>query len=599
MNKQSKYQMQSAWTRSLQKRGALALFFIIGLVFISGFFILASPANWTCGERPPLFPDVFFHAVRLFTADLPEHGMEHPTPPVLLVATLAIIVTLATVLQLVASSLTNGIILLQRKLCRNQHVIICGLSRKAHHLAVAYTKAGRKVVVIELDEQHPGIDEMLDLGAQIEFGDASDSRVLENADIGNASLLVCLAGQEANARIQHTNATLAKVPGKAVPAVLHIEDRHLYKVLQWYEFIRRARNAGNSVRIFNLADWGAEHLVRCETVPTDVPHYLVVGAGGLGQALVTGLTRKWMRKATPAPGERITFTLLDRDAYEQKALLEMDHGPYEAVWKLIPHAMDIRTAAFSTGAYLEQSDAPEITKVFVCLGNDGLSLLASLEIKRLLVSLGKSVPIVARVAENEGLLWADYMADPHTANQLDPYRILEVVMTKDLEHACATEPIAIALHNAYLMNRTKARAGAVAAGNKLEVGPAEVPWEILPEEYRESSRAQAASVEDALAALPNPRDIVICHEGQTAPSASPLTGDEIEFLAEREHDRWMAEKIAQGWTYAPMRDNDAKHHNNLLPWSELDEAAQQIDRDMVSEWTGALSAAKMKLAPKH
>ena len=42
--------------------------------------------------------------------------------------------------------------------------------------------------------------------------------------------------------------------------------------------------------------------------------------------------------------------------------------------------------------------------------------------------------------------------------------------------------------------------------------------------------------------------------------------DEIEMLSRYEHDRWVSERIAAGWTYGPDRDDDAKVHDLLVPW---------------------------------
>jgi len=40
-------------------------------------------------------------------------------------------------------------------------------------------------------------------------------------------------------------------------------------------------------------------------------------------------------------------------------------------------------------------------------------------------------------------------------------------------------------------------------------------------------------------------------------------------MAEEEHDRWMRQKIADGWTQGPVRDDEAKIHPSLLPFDQL------------------------------
>jgi voltage-gated potassium channel Kch len=641
MSENSPTEMQSGCLCALSRYGAWLFTILMVGVFSFGFWVMKAPETWDFRkdadtplansqvevlERnqanvPPLFPDIFFHTLRLFTANLPDSNLREPLRPTLLcAATLAIVFTIATVLQLVASSVTRVIIFFYRLRYR-RHVIICGLSRKAHHLAVAYKKCGRRVVLIEKDSTHPGVDALLDMGVRLEFGDATDPRVLKNARIQRASLIVGLAGQEANARIQHANANLAKekackyLPARfrrkrvPVPAILHVEDRHLYKALQWHEFIQRSNSTGDRVRFFNLADWGAESLIDREVIPPKTPHYLIVGAGGLGQALVVGLTRKWMRTGNPGPDDRITFTLVDRDAEEQRDLLLCGFPSLMPKCNLVPCPLEIRSAAFSSGRFLKGSDLPSISKVFVCLGDDGLSLLASLEIQRMLPRLAEKqenqhvlecrdtcVEIIARVAEDEGLLWADHLTKQGASRlcALKPYRILEEVMTSNIEHSRTTEQLAITLHNAY----RNVMAEIHLKDEGRFPGPAEVPWEQLDEVYQESSRAQAASIEVALAELDRPRTVVVQQPGRSTRLVAPLSHEEIEILAGREHERWMAERLALGWTYGIARDNSKKLHPNLLPWSQLDEDTKKIDIQMVNAWTEALRDAKMELRAK-
>ncbi|NJL71493.1 MAG: hypothetical protein HC888_07675 [Candidatus Competibacteraceae bacterium] len=54
---------------------------------------------------------------------------------------------------------------------------------------------------------------MLDLGVHVETGDATDPRVLRNAGLHRARILICLAAQEVNVQIQHLNVTEANARG--------------------------------------------------------------------------------------------------------------------------------------------------------------------------------------------------------------------------------------------------------------------------------------------------------------------------------------------------------------------------------------------------
>ena len=58
------------------------------------------------------------------------------------------------------------------------------------------------------------------------------------------------------------------------------------------------------------------------------------------------------------------------------------------------------------------------------------------------------------------------------------------------------------------------------------------------------------------------------------PELLPLT----ERLAENAHDLWAAERIAQGWSFGPRRDDARKQHPCLIPYSELPESEKEFDR---------------------
>ena len=51
-----------------------------------------------------------------------------------------------------------------------------------------------------------------------------------------------------------------------------------------------------------------------------------------------------------------------------------------------------------------------------------------------------------------------------------------------------------------------------------------------------------------------------------------------ERLAENAHDLWAAQRIKDGWTWGPTRDDSAKKHPCLVPYAELPESEKEYDR---------------------
>jgi hypothetical protein len=120
--------------------------------------------------------------------------------------------------------------------------------------------------------------------------------------------------------------------------------------------------------------------------------------------------------------------------------------------------------------------------------------------------------------------------------------------------------------------------------------PANCPWDELSEEFRESNRRLLVHL---------PAKLLTAHVDLAAWLRMPLPAtneaggiplpdlasnpDLMETLAELEHRRWMVDRRLSGWHYAPVRDNDARHHPDLIPYAQLDEYTRDLDRAIVRE----------------
>jgi ryanodine receptor 2 len=51
-----------------------------------------------------------------------------------------------------------------------------------------------------------------------------------------------------------------------------------------------------------------------------------------------------------------------------------------------------------------------------------------------------------------------------------------------------------------------------------------------------------------------------------------------ERLAEHTHDLWAAQRIHDGWTYGPSRNDQLKQHPSLVPYKDLSESEKEYDR---------------------
>lgn len=55
--------------------------------------------------------------------------------------------------------------------------------------------------------------------------------------------------------------------------------------------------------------------------------------------------------------------------------------------------------------------------------------------------------------------------------------------------------------------------------------------------------------------------------------------DLVEQLAEHNHDTWAAQRINDGWTYGPTRNDELRHHPCLVPYNDLPDSEKEYDRN--------------------
>jgi class 3 adenylate cyclase/tetratricopeptide (TPR) repeat protein len=117
------------------------------------------------------------------------------------------------------------------------------------------------------------------------------------------------------------------------------------------------------------------------------------------------------------------------------------------------------------------------------------------------------------------------------------------------------------------------------------------PWASLPETYRNANRAQVADIPWKLFEL----GYELSPSGGLDPHEISMPPDKIERLAIYEHDRWMAERIRNGWTYGKPRDNAKRLHPCLVPWDVLTDEEKEKDRDAVRNMPNLIAKAGFRV----
>jgi RyR domain-containing protein len=147
----------------------------------------------------------------------------------------------------------------------------------------------------------------------------------------------------------------------------------------------------------------------------------------------------------------------------------------------------------------------------------------------------------------------------------------------------AAERVARAIHEGYRSDQI---------GRKPADDPALVVWEELPEHLRRSNRRQAAHIFEKLEAFGYTLHQVADGEVQVV----SLPDDVLEEMAVMEHDRWEAERRAEGWRRGTERDVLRKVSPYVeTSWDELPEDVREDDRKAVRRIPELLAAVGLEI----
>ena len=130
-------------------------------------------------------------------------------------------------------------------------------------------------------------------------------------------------------------------------------------------------------------------------------------------------------------------------------------------------------------------------------------------------------------------------------------------------------------------------------GDTLKTNAMMVSWDSLPEEIRQSNLAAA----DAIGRILHSQGFGLTSlTDWSVPFTLEFTPEETDNLARLEHDRFVKNRLARGWVYAPgPKNNEARTNPSLLPWMELPEMERDKDRDFVRNWPLNLGLAGFEI----
>ena len=460
---------------------------------------------------------------------------------------------------------------------RGADVVVCGLGNKGRLLAESFRARGDRVVAIEVDESNEHVADCRARAIPVLVGDAASPQLLRRARLDRAKILVAVCGDdETNAEIATQCLRLDRTESSPLAAFVHVVDPKLC-VLLVDAGPADGDSGGVRLELFNVYErsaptWLSEH----PPFRSGGDHLVVVGGDELGRALIFGAARDWLT-ANPEVDRRPRITLVDSAAERTVDLLAARYPRLPEVCDLIPVSCSIDSPEFERCAFLlDASGRPDASAVYVCL-DDVSGLAAALTLGLRIRERGaQPPPIVLAASGSRGLPSIAGLEGLHRFDVLDRTCRAEILLS-----STRNEQLAKAIHAEYV--RKRAAEGETASTNRSMVG-----WAKLPEALRESNRRQADHIRVKLTAIG-------CGLAPRTDWRAPLlalTPDEVELLARAEHDRWRAERLLDGWTYAAGPKNLARKTSPfLVPWGEIPEDQRDYDRNTVRNLPAFLAEA--------
>lgn len=474
------------------------------------------------------------------------------------------------------------------------HVVIAGDSPAALSLAQDCRKHGDAVILIAR-----GLAEETALGLRrkgviVLEGDASHANMLAAARADHAAHVVAFESDDTtNLQIEAAVRALIGKRRRRPPVNVHVATRSPLLLREAREMrsaqMRASPNGGADASIdpkpFSLEEISARALLQQEAqnllglvgqLNADRVHILFFGFDAAAEAFAQRVfSSLWSAHFAPprltvlSPNPEATeggFRARHREAFAHPDLWQADIA-------FLPFDWD----AASVGAELMESVEAargKATAAIVSTGADPGNIHLAIALKRVCNS-GQRWPIPIFMFESNQSEFSRQYAKGDDTEAFDAYLQAfgahQVTAARRYVIDGALDRGAAIAHEHYNQGIAKREPMSM-----KELQAAMRDWGEVLETYRAANRAVAdAALVKVWDAGWRP-----ARKGEKGDTAPAIPSDLLTKMAEREHDRWVAERLLAGWrptVQGEARNNELMAHDKLAPWAALSEADRNND----------------------
>ncbi|MDD1719282.1 MAG: NAD-binding protein [Methanoregulaceae archaeon] len=454
--------------------------------------------------------------------------------------------------------------------CRD-HVIICGLDEITESLVRQFKEKKIKTIVIGAEKDPTTWENIRRYSTVLLPGDPKEPAILSFARVKRARAVLALTESDGlNAEIALSALKiLEERTGKPLTCILQVSNPGLWRIIR-EQALLPVKSRPVRIDFYNGPALGARVLLGSYFTPR-IPEWgrnssllIVVGAGRLGESIITRASREWFEKGQESTVLQVV--LVDKRAETIRDRLLATYPHLRSAVNITPVCIDVQAAQFQNAAFLKERESFSQALVFVCLNDDTAGLTAALTLSHHLA--GKIAQIHVRMDHNPGL--SRLVEEEGTGEiQIHPFSSLSIASGCDLVLGGIREILARAIHDHYLVT--------MSLYEQPPADPALVPWENLPGRLKESNRRQAENIMEKLRAIGC--DIIPMTDWTAA--GFSFSSQEVEYLAEMEHVRWMEDMKGQGFSPGTQKDASTKTHPSMVAYHELPESEKEKDREAV------------------
>ncbi len=308
-------------------------------------------------------------------------------------------------------------------------------------------------------------------------------------------------------------------------------------------------------------------------------HLLVIGFGRFGRVFFEEAVQDSVAGALEKP----FVTVIDRQAKARAAAFERDKPQHRMAADTVFIEADVletpldAQASAARAILYDRDDAAPVTAIALCLPSDAENVAAAMTLRAMRRRSGRCfAPIFMHMREGtiNGTVFIeadkDRIADPF--NSVIPLRLSREVLAVDILAEGERDRIAKRFHAAFRELSDDRQA-------------ANVSWLALQETYRRADRHAADHMAAKLWSLglaterhSTESPFAVDADWEKARVVAP--GDH-ERLSRLEHERWIADRVLEGWQFADKRDDDSRLHPDLVPFEDVCGKDQGKDRKQV------------------